>query len=352
MKAHQKLVREKKAKQEGYEQYNHINKNLALSVVKSVSKVEASKIILDYEWLGTMGTSQFAYGIYFDNVIGGVVCFGYLVAMGGYHRYVGEKYAKKGAIIQLCRGACAHWTPVGAASKLISQALRFARDLEYKCVIAYADEDAGEIGTVYQATNWYYCGKGTVKHFDLYKEGKVLLNDRDYYKRYKICDLDNVAATLGATVKWRNPKHRYFYLLGSKKEKKEMLGHLSQFIKSYPKREIAGEVSRRDTEPPSSGVVQSHTPAPTKESTMIEGEQYLYVDVECYGCDRLVALSYSTMIDGRTFCHRCTLEYKCPTCRKATQVSNLKDKLSMKEAQISGMCQACQDSVFKDKTNE
>lgn len=34
----------------------------------------------------------------------------------------------------------------------------------------------------------------------------------------------------------------------------------------------------------------------------------------------------------------------CPTC--AQPLGEFKDELSRKEARISGMCQACQDSVF------
>ncbi len=34
----------------------------------------------------------------------------------------------------------------------------------------------------------------------------------------------------------------------------------------------------------------------------------------------------------------------CTTCKK--EVGSFKDDLSMREAAISGMCQACQDEVF------
>lgn len=36
----------------------------------------------------------------------------------------------------------------------------------------------------------------------------------------------------------------------------------------------------------------------------------------------------------------------CPTCKKPVNVADFKDELSKKEYGISGMCQACQDSVF------
>lgn len=39
---------------------------------------------------------------------------------------------------------------------------------------------------------------------------------------------------------------------------------------------------------------------------------------------------------------------QCPTCGKAMMGAEFRDELSLKEAQISGMCQECQDAVFGD----
>lgn len=36
----------------------------------------------------------------------------------------------------------------------------------------------------------------------------------------------------------------------------------------------------------------------------------------------------------------------CPTCGKSIVEAEFKDALSVKEFGISGMCQACQDSIF------
>lgn len=38
----------------------------------------------------------------------------------------------------------------------------------------------------------------------------------------------------------------------------------------------------------------------------------------------------------------------CPTCQKPVKETEFKDLLSKREFQISGMCQACQDSVFDE----
>ena len=39
-------------------------------------------------------------------------------------------------------------------------------------------------------------------------------------------------------------------------------------------------------------------------------------------------------------------ENKCPICNNDINEAKFRDRLSLKEYGISGMCQACQDSVF------
>ncbi len=37
----------------------------------------------------------------------------------------------------------------------------------------------------------------------------------------------------------------------------------------------------------------------------------------------------------------------CPFCKKEIKVNQFRDRLSLKEYHISGLCQSCQDDVFK-----
>jgi hypothetical protein len=193
-----------------------------------------------------MGTTQHHYGIYYDGYCAGVACYGYFQAMntnGGGHpytQYVGSSYAKKG--IQLSRGACVHWAHPHSASKLIGGSLQLIKKMGYKYVIAFSDPEAGEIGTVYQATNWHYlgfCKRGP--YYDLYyKDGRLFLNDRDIFKKYKMCGLRKLTNFIDdkpyLQIKKRYPKARYIKLLGSKKEKKEMFRVLESKVLPYIKR--------------------------------------------------------------------------------------------------------------------
>ena len=39
----------------------------------------------------------------------------------------------------------------------------------------------------------------------------------------------------------------------------------------------------------------------------------------------------------------------CPFCSKPVESNSFKDELSLKEFNISGMCQKCQDDFFEEK---
>ena len=65
-KAHQRKVREEKAETD-YRVYPQAD--IKRSVCKEISYEEAREIILEYEWLGTMGTTQIHYGIFFEGVL-------------------------------------------------------------------------------------------------------------------------------------------------------------------------------------------------------------------------------------------------------------------------------------------
>lgn len=177
MKAWQRRIREKEARKDPRPVVGLEN-----AVVVEISYDKAKELILKYEWLGTMGSTERSFGLILDGELAGVVCFGKTGGTDTAKSVCGEEWAQY--VVTLCRGACAHWAHPHAASHLISAACRqmanSARTTKSGKVIppsyifvAYSDSDAGEIGTVYQACNWLYCGKtsGTTMYRDA--TGKV-----------------------------------------------------------------------------------------------------------------------------------------------------------------------------------
>lgn len=246
--AHQKIIRDKKAREEPSsnlfgEYWKGLNLSIMDAEVKPVSMSTAKSIIEEYEWLGCMAAvNWFAYGIFFDGVCGGVVVFGqeYIENLGRW-----DKYDYTGKIILLNRGVCLHWTPINTNSRLITQAIKMLPE-KYKIITATTDHLAGEIGTIYQACNFYYVGSMRDANPNINsKEGDRdawLINGKLYGSRaIRMMFGDTKESTLVKNgvrfekVK-QNSKHRYFLFRGTKAEKKYYKGKIEHLIKEYPKR--------------------------------------------------------------------------------------------------------------------
>jgi hypothetical protein len=120
-----------------------------------------------------------------------------------------------------------------AASFLVGNSLKL---LEPKpcAVVSYADMQQHHCGIIYQATNWIYTGS-TVSHDKLYlidgvKTHPMTLRDRGITDPVRWAKENNIQMIKPAE------KHRYFYLVGTKIDKRNMLSKLNYgVIKEYPK---------------------------------------------------------------------------------------------------------------------
>lgn len=242
-KAWQREIRERKEKE-----YNRIaptESKIEEAICRRITRKEAETIILEYEWLGTMGKGMFCYGIFYNDILGGVVCFGTVASITA-----GDMFGIENRDRAICleRGACAWWCHPHSASKLISYAVTdMAKTTKYRIFYAYSDDSAGEIGTVYQACNWMYLGRsasGGSQNKLLTPDGKL----RDsryimtYAQRYTENQIPNrtVARQIlhenGWKTKKTKPKCKYCIVKGNKKEVKDIMRCLCKPILPYPKR--------------------------------------------------------------------------------------------------------------------
>ncbi len=230
-KAHQRIIRERKSQQNGDDGlfgpwWKSIDTDISKSELRETTLRTATSIIEEYEWLGTMPNAAMkAYGIFWQGSCGGVVVYGAVSPPSVAESVIGSPWTDK--VIQLGRGACVHWAHPHAASKLIAYSLREIAKHGWRIVIAFSDPDAGEIGTVYQASNWIYCGL-TAKRPDYFIDGKRIVGPvgviQDHYE-----------------IRPRVRKGRYIYVLGSKSEQRIIKRELNWKSQPYPKR--AAEVS-------------------------------------------------------------------------------------------------------------
>jgi hypothetical protein len=192
-----------------------------------VSLRDAAVIIKQYEYLGTMPNAPVAaFGIRWGGDLAGVIVFG-MPSPPNVARSVVDP-TKAGKVIQLSRGACVHWAHPHSASKLIAYGLREMGLRGWGFAIAYADPDAGEIGTVYQATNWLYCG--------------LTASRPDYFDASGKRMVGHFRPTADMTRGPRTRKHRYVALLGDKRQRRINRKFLRwPVLDQYPKRETVAE---------------------------------------------------------------------------------------------------------------
>lgn len=150
-------------------------------------KKEAREFIKRYEWLGNL--TQFSthyFGAYYKNYLGGVIVFS---MPNAFSKLLGEDTKNIERLIS--RGACASWTPKGLASSFLMWCIKYmVQNTQYRLFTAYSDPTAKELGTIYQACNFYYLGKnsGTTTRYVNPYTGKIV-SDRFFrqktaYKKY------------------------------------------------------------------------------------------------------------------------------------------------------------------------
>ena len=206
--------------------------------IRPVSRKLAEQVILKYEWLGTMANSSRHYGIFFGSYCAGVTCVAQGSGTAGTN--VHKVYHVEGKqVTTLVRGACVHWAPTGTNSKLVSWTCRLLADTgKHKVITAYADTDAGEIGTIYQACNWHYIGRGAVN-------GQIVAPTGRVYDQRCIYEWAKKARCSWARMKTRllddgwhwqnnNPKHRYVQILD--KSDAALVARVERMRQPYPKR--------------------------------------------------------------------------------------------------------------------
>jgi hypothetical protein len=148
-------------------------------------------------------------------------------------------------MLLLSRGVCLHWTPKNTGSKLIMSSIKLLPE-KYEVITCTTDHLAGEVGTIYQACNFYYVGSmrdsnPNVKSKDKDRFG-VIIDGKLYGSR-------GIRAKYGTQKKevilkhhpnakfvTQKSKHRYFYFRGSKVTKKKHFNAIKHIIKPYIKR--------------------------------------------------------------------------------------------------------------------
>lgn len=261
MIAHQRLIREQRAITDAGEglfgaYWEDINRDIGNALVREIDRRTAESVILKYEWLGCMpAVSYHCFGIYYDEVLAGVVVYGpeYSENLGILARERGiacadwSRYGYEGKMILLSRGACVHWAHPHSASKLIRRSMALLPE-KYEVVTATVDEAAGEIGTIYQAAGFDYVGSmrdrnAKVNSRRLDRDGWLIngkiLGSRSLRQMLGNARRDEVLRAFpDAVFVPQHAKQRYFAFRGPPAIKRRNRAAIAHLIQPYPKRAV------------------------------------------------------------------------------------------------------------------
>jgi len=158
-----------------------------MPITDTIGRQEATQFIKRHEWLGNL--SQYTthwFGAYHEGVLAGVILMN---LPNAFSTLLGENTRELERLVS--RGACISWSPKNLASSFLMWAIKWTVDnTTYRLFTAYSDPMARELGTIYQACNFYYLGQGsgtTERYINPYS-GKVVsdrfFRQRSAYRRY------------------------------------------------------------------------------------------------------------------------------------------------------------------------
>ncbi len=244
----------------------------AVSSTDERVKAECKAFIRRHEWLGTIPqyTTHYFTARYGNNLAGVIL----MSVPNAFSKILGEGTEKIERLIS--RGACISWSPKNLASSFLMWCIRWmVENTQFRLFTAYSDPTARELGTIYQACNFYYLGKnaGTATRYINPYNGKIcsdrFFRQRSAYKKYAkeigiVWDNDwdctgrinwsniplDIAIKLremskrvqSSAKKIEYPyKHKYAFVLGiNKRETKFLRNKFESINKTYPYPKIRG----------------------------------------------------------------------------------------------------------------
>jgi len=206
--------------------------------IQEISRQVAKEIVVKRHYARVWPPAEFILGCYIDNKLNAVITFGSSGTPKMKNALPSPNYW------ELQRLYSFDWAGKNVESYIIGSAIRRIKKehTEIDCLVSFADPSHGHVGTIYQATNWYYCG----------------LTDKTGGYQYKVDGKWKHPRTTSDTFGTRNhnqilykypniefrkvvQKHRYIYLLpNSKRHRKELINNLKNKyeILPYPKKSL------------------------------------------------------------------------------------------------------------------
>ena len=205
--------------------------------VRQIMSYECKEWFLKKHYLKRLPPMSYCYGLYNNNLnLIGVASYGRPAAHGVVKGAFDGKLMDN--FLELNRLVINDGLPKNILSFFLSKTLSLLP--KPQAIVSYADTSQGHHGYIYQATNWIYTGL-SAKRKDYKLKGVHNLHSQS------LLDREGRHMTKGKVAEMklkygddlytehRPRKHRYFYVLGNKKQRKEMIKNLAYKVEPYPK---------------------------------------------------------------------------------------------------------------------
>lgn len=190
----------------------------------------AMSIVTKYHYLHRVAPCSRAFGLFErkTKLIVGCICYGVSCSSTLLKGICGEDEMHN--VYELTRLWIKDGTPKNSESFLIGNTLR---QLDKEIIVSFSEKDRGHVGTVYQATNFLYCGL-SARFVDPKVEGLEGMHHATFAHGMSNQEIRD---TFGDKVHFveRPRKHRYVFINAKGRRKKELLAKLKYEIQPYPK---------------------------------------------------------------------------------------------------------------------
>lgn len=202
--------------------------------VTPIDKKKTHWLLLNVHYAKRIPPMSYAFGLFLDDELKGVVTYGMPASPALCKGVCGEEWKRN--VLELNR-LCLVDNQKNEASRLVGASLKLLP--EKTVVVSYADSAQKHTGFIYQATNFLYTGM-TVKRTEWAIRGLEHMHTKAISNTVRNAGkppLEALKEMYGDRFYYRDrsQKHRYIFMVGNKKHKKEMLKALKYPVLPYPK---------------------------------------------------------------------------------------------------------------------
>ena len=210
---------------------------MAVYVVLPIDKKKTHWLLLNVHYAKRIPPMSYAFGLFLDDELKGVVTYGMPASPSLCKGVCGEDWKRN--VLELNR-LCLVDNQKNEASRLVGASLKLLP--EKTVVVSYADSAQKHTGFIYQATNFLYTGM-TVKRTEWAIRGLEHMHTKAISNTVRNAGkppLEALKEMYGDRFYYRDrsQKHRYIFMVGNKKHKKEMLKALKYPVLPYPKEAV------------------------------------------------------------------------------------------------------------------